>query len=190
MNKIYSLFAIAALAVSCSPKAPTTVNGTIIDASTNNICVLTAAGDTVCISTMDADPVAVPGVLIEDSVVVVYKDTTMNDVEVKQAVSLEVLRHSPNYFIQGSWIEPNPINASEVQGFTLNQDGTVTMINMATLVFNAWNLADGSLTLSGQSIGNKETITINETYKVDELNAEKLVLSQNGNVMFNLSRQK
>lgn len=197
MKKIYSILAVAAMAVACAPKVaePVTVNGTVIDASMNNICVLTAAGDTVCISTMDADPATVPGVMLDDSIAVTYKDTLMSEVAVKQAVALEVLRHSPYFFIAGSWVEPNPINASEVQGFTLNQDGTVTMINMATLVFNAWNLNLGenganTLTLSGQSIGNKETITINETYNVDELNADKLVLSSNGAVVFSLARQK
>lgn len=194
MKKIYSLLAIASLAVACSPKAaePITASGVVIDASMNTMSIITPEGDTLNISTMDADPALVPGVMLDDSISITYKDTTMSDVVVKQAISLEVLRHSPYFFIQGSWVEPNPIKTTENQGFTLNQDGTVAMINMATLNYTAWNLSTCGkmLTLSGQSIGNKQTIELNDSYTVDKLDADSLVLSNAGTVVFRLARQK
>jgi len=34
----------------------------------------------------------------------------------------------------GTWVQPNPINEKEVQGFKLNKDSSAESINMATLI--------------------------------------------------------
>lgn len=54
----------------------------------------------------------------------------------------------------GSWVEPNPINTKEVQGFTLKSDSIAESINMATLVYKKWWEKDGKLILVAESIGN------------------------------------
>lgn len=177
--------------VSCKQtKAPQEVSGLVYDASMNNITLITDAGDTMNFSTMNADPAKVPGVLLDDSVRITYQKENMDGVEVLKAVALTVTTHSPYYYIQGSWVEPNPINAEEVQGFKLNDDGTASSINMATLLFKNWNLEDKTLILGYESIGNKQTITGNDTLDVVKLNADSLVLSSNGNVVWRLAREK
>lgn len=54
----------------------------------------------------------------------------------------------------GSWVEPNPINAKEVQGFILKNDSIAESINMATLLYKKWWKKDGKLILVAESIGN------------------------------------
>ena len=54
----------------------------------------------------------------------------------------------------GSWVQPNPINEKEVQGFTLKSNGTAESINMATLVYKKWWNEEGKLILVAESIGN------------------------------------
>jgi hypothetical protein len=54
----------------------------------------------------------------------------------------------------GSWVQPNPINEKEVQGFTLKNDGTAASINMATLVYKKWWTEKDKLILVIESIGN------------------------------------
>lgn len=177
--------------VSCTQtKAPLEVSGLVYDASMNNITLITDAGDTVNISTMDADPVKVPGVMLDDSVKITYQKENMDGVEVLKAIALTVTTQSPYYYIQGSWVEPNPINANEVQGFKLNDDGTASSINMATLLFKSWNLEDKTLILGYESIGNKQTIEGNDTLNVVKLNADSLVLSSNGEIVWRLGRSK
>lgn len=171
--------------------APQEISGLVFDASMNNITLITTAGDTVNVSTMDADPTKVPGVMLDDSVKVTCQKENMDGVEVLKAVDLIVTVHSPYYYIHGSWVEPNPINKDEVQGFTLNEDGTATSINMATLQMKNWNLNDKVFILGYESIGNKQTIVGNDTLNVVKLNADSLVLSSsNGEIAWRLGRGK
>lgn len=176
---------------SCRKVASTQViNGIVYDASMNNITVITDQGDTVNVSTMDTDPQKVPGVLLLDSVKVTCKNENVDGTEYLKAEELLITAHSPYYYIQGSWIEPNPINSEEVQGFTLNEDGTAASINMATLIMKSWNLQDKTLLLQYQSVGNGQTLTGTDTLNVVKLNADSLVLSQNGYTVWRLKRQK
>lgn len=176
---------------SCRKVASTQViNGIVYDVSMNNITVITDQGDTVNVSTMDTDPQKVPGVLLLDSVKVTCKNENVDGTEYLKAEELLITAHSPYYYIQGSWIEPNPINSEEVQGFTLNEDGTAASINMATLIMKSWNLQDKTLLLQYQSVGNGQTLTGTDTLNVVKLNADSLVLSQNGYTVWRLKRQK
>ena len=185
-----TLTAIAAGLTACAPETPQSVHGIVTDASMNDILVVTDQGDTVAISTMDADPAKVPGVLVDDSVTVTCIGEKVGGNRILKATELVVTAHSPYYYIQGKWIEPNPINADEVQGFELKQDGTASSINMATLAFQQWNLENGELLLKSQSIGNGQTIEGTDTLRIDKLNADSLVLSRDGNVLWRLARQK
>lgn len=198
MKKNILSLAIAASAVlafaSCGPKpaAPQTVDGIVLDASMNTVTLITTMGDTLNISTMNADPAKVAGVLIDDSVKLTYLPVDMGGVQVLQAQELTVTAHSPYFYIQGAWVEPNPIDPAAVQGMQLNQDGTASSIGMATLQITGWNLTDANtLILNETSIGNKQTIKGMDTLTVVKLNADSLVLAgKDGGVMWRLGRQK
>jgi len=77
-----------------------------------------------------------------------------------------------------------------MQGFTLNQNGTASSVNMATLLIKNWNLDNWTLTLQYESIGNKQTITGTDTLNVVKIDADSLVLARKTNVMWRLARQK
>lgn len=197
MKNIFTLTTVAASALalaSCGskPAVPTTVDGVVLDASMNNITLVTTAGDTLNISTMNADPAKVPGVLIDDSVKLTYADTIVDGNKVIQAQALTVTAHSPYYYIQGAWVEPNPIDSTQVQGMQLNQNGTASSINMATLQFKAWNLTiPDTLILNATSIGNGQTTEGADTLTIVKLDADSLVLANKGGyVMWRLARQK
>ncbi|MEG0725853.1 MAG: lipocalin family protein [Mucinivorans sp.] len=182
--------AAVALMVSCAsePATPPTIQGVVIDATMNSIYLKASTGDSVWLSTMDADPAKVPGVLVADSISVVYKDTA----DMKLVTELTVLRPSPYFYIQGQWVEDNPIKKTEKQGFSINADGSVSSINMATLQYNTWNfdIETMTLVLGGKSIGNRQTIEFQDTMHINKLNADSLVLARNNAVIYNLARQQ
>lgn len=66
----------------------------------------------------------------------------------------------------GSWVQPNPINEKEVQGFTLNEDSSAVSINMATLLYKKWWAKNGTLYLVTESIGNKFSSVDTTAYEV------------------------
>jgi hypothetical protein len=195
MKKTILLSVCAALLlgsiVACKKTGSTRViNGIVYDACMNNITIITNQGDTVNVSTMNTDPQKVPGVLLLDSVEVTCKNERENDIDILKAENLVITAHSPYYYIQGSWSEPNPINSKEVQGFTLNQNGTARSINMATLVMKSWSLENRTLLLQYQSIGNNQTIEGTDTLNIVKLNADSLVLSKNGYIVWRLKRKQ
>lgn len=177
--------------ISCKQVPPTQIiNGIVYDASMNNITVISDKGDTINISTMGANPQKVPGVLLNDSVRITCAHEDIDGVKILKATELTVTVHSPYYYIQGTWLEPNPINQKEMQGFTLNQNGTASSVNMATLLMKNWNLDNWTLTLQYESIGNKQTITGIDTLNVIKISADSLVLARKADVIWRLARQK
>ncbi len=79
----------------------------------------------------------------------------------------------------GSWVEPNPINANEVQGIKINEDGTAKSINMSTLVYKKWWKENDKLALVFESIGNGLTIIDTTKFEIIKLNHNELEIKDN-----------
>lgn len=79
--------------------------------------------------------------------------------------------------IVGSWTTPVPGQPGNEQGFTLNEDGTATSINMATLQYSTWEHHGDTLVLSGKSIGNGQTIDCADTLTIKEMAADSMTLA-------------
>jgi hypothetical protein len=79
----------------------------------------------------------------------------------------------------GSWVQPNPINDKEVQGFALEENGSASSINMATLVYKKW-WTDSShkLVLVAESIGNGISFLDTSSYSVVIVNDSALTIKQ------------
>ncbi len=181
---------IAVLAVSCSAPQPQTVEGTVADATMNNVMIVTAARDTINVSTMDADPAYVQPVLVGEKVTVTYAVEKIEGGQILKATELVVTKHIPAYYIEGSWVEPNPINNAETQGFTLNADRTAASINMATLVYKTWQLDGEQLILGNESIGNKKTIPGADTVHIMRVDADSLIMQRKDGTLWKMGRVK
>ncbi len=181
--------AMAVCAVSCNtPPAQQTVEGTVADATMNNVMIVTASGDTVNISTMDADPAKVEGVLLGEEVLATYVPEKVGEGEVMKAVELTVTKHIPAFYIVGTWTEPNPIDPTARQGLTLNEDRTAVSVGMATLLFKSWDLDGDVLVLNSESIGNGQTIEAADTMRIVKIDADSLVLRREDATTWRLAR--
>ncbi|MCU7549636.1 lipocalin family protein [Chitinophagaceae bacterium LB-8] len=85
--------------------------------------------------------------------------------------------------LYGSWVEPNPINEKEVQGFRLNHDSLATSINMATLLYKKWWAKDKYLFLVAESKGNRQEIIDTAVYQVVHLDNNQLVLKDRNRLL-------
>lgn len=140
---------------------------------------------------MDADPAKVPGVLVARFGHGNRIGEKVGGNRILKATELVVTAHSPYYYIQGKWVELNPINADEVQGFELKQDGTASSINMATLAFQQWK--PGKRRTAAQKPEHRQRTDDRREPTPSgstKLNADSLVLSRDGNVLWRLARQK
>ena len=91
--------------------------------------------------------------------------------------------------LTGSWVEPVPGMENMVQGFSLEENGKASSVNMATLQYEKWQSSGKQLVLSGKSIGNHQTIDFITTYEIKELSPQKLVLEKD-NQVFTFRRQE
>lgn len=91
--------------------------------------------------------------------------------------------------LTGSWVEPVPGMENMVQGFSLEENGKASSVNMATLQYEKWQSSGKQLVLSGKSIGNHQTIDFTTTYEIKELSPQKLVLEKD-NQVFTFRRQE
>lgn len=79
--------------------------------------------------------------------------------------------------ITGSWVQPIPGMPNQKQGMMLEEGGKASSVNMATLVYEKWQVQDGKLILEGKSLGNGQTIPFTETWEIDALEENTLSLS-------------
>lgn len=89
----------------------------------------------------------------------------------------------------GRWVEPNPINKKEVQGFELFADKNAKSINMETLKYKKWSLEKNKLKLTAESIGNHSRGTDTSEYIIKKLDATTLILL-NGSLEIVYTKQK
>ena len=88
----------------------------------------------------------------------------------------------------GSWVQPNPINEKEVQGFTLKKDGTAESINFSTLKYKNWWYESDELNLVVESIGNKISFLDTTKYEVAKITDKELEL-KNGQTIERYRKQ-
>lgn len=191
MKTVFTLLAATALIASCAPQTPeaTSAKGAVIDASMNNVMIVTPANDTLTFSTTTLnDSNKMIGIFIGDTIDVAFAPIEGDEQpNYFQATDVKLVYRPAFYYLTGAWVEPNPIDPAAVQGFVFNADSTASSINMATLVCSKWAYADGALTLTLTSKGNKVETTLDEVFQVTKLDADSLVLSQNGAVVWQLA---
>ena len=78
--------------------------------------------------------------------------------------------------ITGEWVEPVPGMEDMKQGFKLDEGGVATSINMATLRYTGWRQDGDLLILTGESIGNHQTISFTDTMQICKHTKDSLVL--------------
>lgn len=82
----------------------------------------------------------------------------------------------------GEWHEIMPVNKHILQGVVFEKDGKASSVGMATLKYNGWELLKNgkecSIVLSGESIGNGQTIQFSDTLNVVSLNNDTLTLGK------------
>lgn len=180
MKQIRLFTAIAALGLTaCQSDAPKTVSGIITDATMNTVMVTDQDGKSTPFSTIDAQKTVQDGILIGDSVTITYQGIIADGAEIK-ALTMDVKPAQSPLF--GSWVEPIPGIGGEM-GIQINRGGGASSINMHTLVFNSWSKDGNTLTLTGQSIGNGQTIDFSDKYNIDRVDADSLILTSEGRTL-------
>lgn len=76
----------------------------------------------------------------------------------------------------GSWLEVMPPDMNYVQGMTLNENGSASSIGMATLGYYDWKVDGKTFMISGQSIGNGQSINFVDTLEIAKISADSLIL--------------
>lgn len=77
----------------------------------------------------------------------------------------------------GTWMEPT--GGSEEIGFTLNQDGSASSLNMGYVEFKQWEKNGDLLILKGNNVGTRKREFV-DTMKIENITKTEMTLSQAG----------
>lgn len=78
--------------------------------------------------------------------------------------------------LDGKWVEPIPGMEGQVQGVCLEKGGKARSVNSATLLYEKWEQKGDTLILSGKSLGNGVIIDFSDSYVIEKLSDDELVL--------------
>ena len=95
------------------------------------------------------------------------------------AVMTFVLASCGGAAVEGTWVEPIPGMDGE-QGFSLEKGGHAESVNMATLKYETWSCKGDCLVLTGQSIGNGQTLQFTDTLRIVKVDSDNLVVERGG----------
>lgn len=178
---------MAALAASCQFKTKSndiefvdanhfkevTVSGTILDASITTITLLDEAGDTLTFNTVGAEKQGV--IRVGDKAEVSYEDTDENLQSDEPNVFQVFVSPDPARLI-GEWVEPTVMGDLPYEGIKLEEDGVASAINQETVVYESWQLVKGRLALKSTSMTGGNNITSVDTFDIQLLTPDSIVL--------------
>lgn len=173
MKKIFSTLLGLGLLCSCTDNTPKQFAGFIEDATMNTVVVKDITSDsTQTFSTMNADMTQANGMLIGAPIIVDYIGALKAGTDATK-VSVDATYCNA----VGKWTMPDPIDSTAVMGIDLMIQGQAASINMATLVYTAWELQgeENKIILKGQSIGNGQTIELNQIGTLSQIDGKSLL---------------
>lgn len=92
-------------------------------------------------------------------------------------VLLIISCHSGKTAIEGTWMQPIP-GLPGRQGVCLEKGGEATSVNMYTLIYKTWKRQGDRLILTGESVGNGQSLSFIDTLDIRKLTADSLVLAK------------
>ena len=161
MKKVIAAAFAFCMLCSCANQQTKQFTGSIVDASMNNLTVKsTDSAETRTFVTTDADMNQANGLLLGSPVTVDYK-TPLGDL----TTAVKVVTDSTYAQAVGNWTMPDPIAPDSMRmGVSIMVEGQAASINMATLLYQSWELGGqpDKIILKGQSLGNGQTIDFTE----------------------------
>jgi hypothetical protein len=144
----------------------------------NTLELITDNGDTLNISIMQArDNNMVFGGLEENDKMAVLLAPDKSATEV---INLSTLL--------GNWVEPNPLDGSDVQGVQLKEGGIASSINISTQTYKTWRIFNGQLVLTSVSEGAGDEDEDVDTFNIKSLGSDSLCIA-NSNETHQFSRK-
>lgn len=92
--------------------------------------------------------------------------------------------------LEGNWVQPVPGLEGQTQGISLQTGGAASSLNMATLLYESWSISGNTLTLTGTSVGNGQTIEFTQTYTFSMPDENTLILTGENGGTQSFTRQK
>ena len=93
--------------------------------------------------------------------------------------------------IAGEWLTPISIEPTQKEGFKLYPDGKAESVNMHTLLCRGWKMkGKDSITFTMESTGVANGSIQEISYKIEKLNKDSLILSQNDIEIWKMKREK
>jgi len=177
MNRIFAVSAVVLCLFACKKVQEESpyFEGRVLDANMSMIVLQTAPDDTLVLRIYDVDEL--PGVFVGDSISaycdkVIPADGSENYYIVRK---IDFIKADSAHLID-TWTETVE-GQLEVQGFTLNDDGTANSVGMSAIRIRNWSIdEDGNLVLKMNIRGSTTQPVKYVKYRIAKLDADSLIL--------------
>ena len=88
--------------------------------------------------------------------------------------------------LYGSWIDQSEAKLN----FSIKRDGSAQSDNMESLLYKSWKLKENMITFTIESIGNHTSSSDKESYSIDSLTKNKMVLKDRAGVLYTYTKKK
>ncbi|MBP3425273.1 MAG: hypothetical protein J6K81_00905 [Rikenellaceae bacterium] len=190
--KRFLLILLSVTLAACAAKKPEvrTVRGIVLDAYAESAMIQENDTTEVWIVLSDATDLSeCDGLVAGQSVAAECKVTPTNTGEVLTAIKIIAPDMPYEHYLTGSWVEPNPVAPDQVQGFTLESDGSAHSINTDEVVYKSWLLRGNRLVLVAESVNEDETFEQQIVYVIRGVSNRKLTLESEDGQIAIYSRQ-
>ncbi len=104
----------------------------------------------------------------------------------KSKVLLNKAKTINKELLYGSWIDLSNAKLD----FSINRNGSAKSDNMESLLYKSWELNKNIITFTIESIGNHTSSTEKESYSIDSLTKNKMVLKDSAGVLYTYTKKK
>ncbi len=140
----------------------------------NTLMLITDDGDTMTVSTTEASESGQihGGLTVGDKLAVILKNGTGNEKVVKSIVNLTTLL--------GKWVQPNPLDGSDIQGIEIKEGGIASSINLSTKEYQSWKMFNGRLVITSQDNDYGDESETVDTFDIVTLGPDSLRMNKGG----------
>ncbi|MBQ8863222.1 MAG: hypothetical protein IJ014_00565 [Rikenellaceae bacterium] len=172
------LILIGAAITACVPKQAEvrTVRGIILDAYAESVMIQENDSVTSWITLSETTDLSeCDGLAAGGSVAAECKVEPTNTGDRLTAIKVIAPDMPYEHYIIGSWVEPNPVAPDQVQGFTLEADGSAHSINTSEVTYTSWTLRGNQLVLVAESTDDS-SFEQQIIYRIKGISSQKLTL--------------
>lgn len=175
LNRVFQVAILLIFLTACTDSSVHNVVGKVTNINDSTVSVCDSDNQ---IHTFDINGTQVLGghVVTDDSVNVYYKGTEKADITKAVVLELLVRQDMEQHPLAHFWRFERKALQDTVRGIILRDNGTAESVNLPDIELQRWEKHGNELILKGNRTQGKDIFEINDTYKIERIDNDSLII--------------